>query len=127
MQPTHARWEACDTSYDLPLAGSVDEERRSDLKFPQIPLILERNFLVADTYFLSPQVTSFAIPGPDGDVLDVGPPRLAATSENDAASMPFDCRRALESAQREAMEWKSSWKGEGVDGARAQLRISYNQ
>ncbi|KAL8715679.1 MAG: hypothetical protein Q9225_006317 [Loekoesia sp. 1 TL-2023] len=127
MQPTHARWETCDTSCYSPSAGSIDEDRRSDSKFPRIPSILERNFLIADTYFLSPPVTSFAIPGPDGDVLDVGPPGLAATSENDAATMPFDCRRALESAQQEAMKWKSFWKGEGVDGARTQLRISYNQ
>ncbi|KAI4175333.1 MAG: hypothetical protein LQ343_001708 [Gyalolechia ehrenbergii] len=127
MQPTHARWEACGANYDSPYRELTDGDKEANTKFFQIPSVLERNFLIADTYFTSPPLMSFGIPGPDGDVLDVGPPGLPAISESVAASMPFDSRRALQSAQQEASKWKTSWKGESADGARAQLRISYNQ
>ena len=127
MQPTHAKWETCDAGHELPLVESIDEDRQVKTKFPRIPSILERNFLIADTYFVNPPVTSFGIPGPDGSVLDIGPPGMAATSESAGTAMPFDCRESLELARQSAMKWKSSWQGEGVDGARGRLRISYNQ
>ncbi|KAL8944542.1 MAG: hypothetical protein Q9211_000553 [Gyalolechia sp. 1 TL-2023] len=127
MQPTHARWEACDANSVSPDTESANEDREVDTKFFQIPSVLERNFLIADTYFASPLVTSFGIPGPDGDVLDVGPLGLPVMSGSAAVSMPFDSRRALQSTQQEASKWKTLWKGESADGARAQLRISYNQ
>lgn len=88
--------------------------------------MLKRNFLVSDTYYVQPPVSGVGNPGPDGDVLDLGPPGLLTTSGSVAAAMPVDCLRALHSARGEAMEWKKAWAGEDRDGARAQLRITYN-
>ncbi len=129
MQPTHARWEACSvtdmSSSDGPAEGSPGG--RANSQFSAIPSIIQRNFVVADMYFASPPVTGIGLPGPDGDVLDVGPPGLAATAESVAAALPCECLRSLESLRHEAIKWKDSWQGEDQDGARAQLRISYNQ
>lgn len=127
MQPTHARWEACDISYESTCTESLDGDREADTKFSRIPSVLKRNFLIADTYLSSPPVTSFGVPGPDGEILDIGPSSVGTISGSVAADLPFDSRMALQSAQQEASEWKSLWKGECSDGARAQLRISYNQ
>ncbi|KAL9598383.1 MAG: hypothetical protein Q9219_004545 [cf. Caloplaca sp. 3 TL-2023] len=127
MQPTHARWEACTTGYHWPSTTSTCEDRQTDTKFPPPLSALERNFLIADTYYASPLVTSFGVPGPDRDVADIGPPDLPAISHSSAAAVPFDCRATLEFVQQEARNWKTSWNGEDVDGARAQLHISYNQ
>ncbi|KAL8934559.1 MAG: hypothetical protein Q9216_005851 [Gyalolechia sp. 2 TL-2023] len=127
MQPTHARWEACNAYYELPDTELTNEDREADDNFFQIPSVLERNFLIADTYFSSPPVSSLGIPGPDGDVRNAGPPSLPAISGSVAASVPAGSRRALHNAQQEASKWKALWKGENIDGARPQLRISYNQ
>lgn len=126
MQATHARWEPCTTGCGSPTVGPVDHDGQADLEFPNIPPVLEQNFLIADTYFQGPPASSFGIPGPDGDVLDLGPSGLAAISDSAAAALPVECRIALQSARSEALSWKSFWGGEKRDGARARLRISYN-
>ncbi|KAL8728405.1 MAG: hypothetical protein Q9166_005451 [cf. Caloplaca sp. 2 TL-2023] len=123
MQPTHAQWEESTDAYS---SLSAEEDRQVDPQFPRVPIILERNFLISDTYYASPPASNFGNPGPDGNVLDVGPPGLVATSDSVAAAMPVECLRALKSARSEAMKWKNSWAGEGGDGARAHLRITYN-
>ncbi|KAI4208310.1 MAG: hypothetical protein LQ348_000234 [Seirophora lacunosa] len=126
MQPTHARWEACGHIDGSPSEGA-NEIRRADSKFPRIPSILQRNFLISDTCYVSPPVTGFAVPGSDGNVLDVGAPGSSATSENVAVAMPSECQQALDTVRQEVLRWKDLWHGEGRDGARAQLQISYNQ
>lgn len=130
MQPTHARWEVCSVTDTCSSDESTKEgspDGRVNSQFSPIPSIIQRNFVVADMYYASPPVTGIGLPGPDGDVLDVGPPGLAATAESVAAALPCECLRSLESARREAIKWKNLWQGEDQDGARAQLRISYNQ
>lgn len=127
MQPTHARWEPCNSDNGSPPEEATSQSTRADSMFSQIPSILKRNFMISDTYYVSPPATGFGIPGPDGDVLDVGPLGLAATSGSVAATMPSECLRALESVRGEAVKWKNSWRGEKEDGERARLRISYNQ
>lgn len=130
MQPTHARWEACSAINTCSSGETTNEEspdRRVDSQFSPVPSILQRNFVVADTYYVSPPVAGFGLPGPDGDALDIGPPGLIATAETVTATLPPECLMSLESVRREAINWKSLWQGEDRDGARAQLRISYNQ
>ncbi|KAI4157678.1 MAG: hypothetical protein L6R39_000630 [Caloplaca ligustica] len=127
MQPTHARWEPCDSSDGSSPDKAMEQDKRVDSRFPRIPSILRRNFLISDTYYVSPPVTGLGFPGPDGDYLDVGPPGLAATAESVAAAMTPECLAALKSVGQEARQWKEAWQGEGGDGARAQLRITYNQ
>ncbi|KAL8996280.1 MAG: hypothetical protein Q9169_004166 [Polycauliona sp. 2 TL-2023] len=123
MQPTHAQWEEVRSPTD-PLADQPDQ--RIDSQFSRVSPILKRNFLVSDTYYVHPPISHVGNPGPDGDVLDIGPPGLLTTSGSVAAPMPVDCLKFLQSARSEAMEWKKIWAGEDRDGARAQLRITYN-
>ncbi|KAL8786707.1 MAG: hypothetical protein Q9213_002644 [Squamulea squamosa] len=123
MQPTHAQWEESTYPDDM---SSVEQEQRPESQFSKVPPILRRNFLISDMYYVNPPISGLGNPGPDGDVLDIGPPGLMTTSESVAAAMPVDCLRALKSARSEAMKWKNSWAGEDRDGARAQLRITYN-
>ncbi|KAL8799815.1 MAG: hypothetical protein Q9182_005610 [Xanthomendoza sp. 2 TL-2023] len=123
MQPTHAQWE---DSRGPQRSRSPEQSRRADSRLPEVSAVLERNFLITDTYYASPAISGLGNPGPDGDIVDVGPPGLVATSESVAAAMPVECLKALESARSEALKWKTSWVGEGKDGARASLRITYN-
>ncbi|KAL8758773.1 MAG: hypothetical protein Q9199_001248 [Rusavskia elegans] len=123
MQPTHAQWEESTRSID---SSSAEHDQRIDSRFSEVPAILKRNFLVSDTYYVNPPVSDVGNPGPDGDVLDLGPRGLVTTSGSVAAAMPVDCLRALHSARGEAMEWKKAWAGEDRDGARAPVRITYN-
>ncbi|KAL8763756.1 MAG: hypothetical protein Q9184_000548 [Pyrenodesmia sp. 2 TL-2023] len=117
-------------SMPLPNDTTTNQEspdRRVDSRFSPIPPILERNFVVADTYYVSPPSAGFGLPGPDGDALDIGPPGFTATAQSVTATLPPECLMSLDSVRREAINWKNSWQGEDQDGARAQLRISYNQ
>ena len=123
MQPTHARWEesTCPT-----YSPSAEPDQARESRFPRVPAILKRNFLISDIYYVNPPVSDVGNPGPDGDILDVGTPGVATTSVSVAAEMPADCLLALKRARSDAMKWKNSWAGEERDGARAQLRITYN-
>ena len=124
MQPTHAQWEELTYSADPALP---EKGQRTDSRLPEVPALLKRNFLVSDTYYVHPPMSEVGYPGPDGDILDIGPPGPLATLESVAATIPVECLRSLQLARSKAMEWKKTWAGEGSDGARAQLRITYNQ
>ncbi|KAL8692506.1 MAG: hypothetical protein Q9218_002480 [Villophora microphyllina] len=127
MQPTHARWEAHSTSSAcLSIEGINDQDGQAEIDSRIVPSVLKRNFLISDTYFQGAPLSGFGIPGPDGDVLDVGPPGLAAMSESAANALPVECRIAWEPVRQEAAKWQNSWSGEDSDGARTQPRISYN-
>ncbi|KAL8874072.1 MAG: hypothetical protein Q9174_000543 [Haloplaca sp. 1 TL-2023] len=126
MQATHACWEALPASSDSISQKSAHADAQVGLGFSEVSSILERNFLVADTYFQGPPGSNFGIPGPDGHILDIGPPGLSAIDDQAADTLPADCQRALQSARDQAFMWKQAWGGESRDGARAQLRISYN-
>ncbi|KAI4287752.1 MAG: hypothetical protein L6R35_002990 [Caloplaca aegaea] len=126
MQPTHARWEACDDSGGSSLERA-NEGRRVDPKFPRIPSLLQRNFMISDTCYVGPPVTGFAMPGSDVDVLDFELPGSAPMSESVAVALPSECERALDTIRQEITRWKDLWHSEVRDGARAQLQISYNQ
>lgn len=147
MQPTHAYWEQLTTSSGAPtavrcIANNVGEktaqqkvpERRDETDdmlsaetiFPDVAPIFARNFLVTDTHFLGPPLPGLGVPGPDGEIFDIGPGGLTQVPENVVAELPDGCRRAFDEARAEEAKWKATWSREDVDGARAQLRISYN-
>ncbi|KAL8639410.1 MAG: hypothetical protein Q9228_003555 [Teloschistes exilis] len=126
MQPTHARWETISTHSSVSIDGSTNQNGRAEIDCHAVPLILKRNFMISDMYFQGPPVSGFGLPGPDEEVLDVGPPGLAAMSESAANALPVDCRIAWDSARKEEARWKYTWSGEDRDGARSQPRISYN-
>lgn len=148
MQPTHGRWEQMPpsppslgalginanqadgtppggTSSQLHGTGPV-EMPGSDSVFPDIAPVYIRNYMIADTYYVSPPVSGLGIPGPDEEVLDIGPPGLSNVPDDVAAELPKECRRAFEEIQMEELKWKHGWGGEVKDRARAKLRISYN-
>ena len=147
MQPTHARWEQIsakapssrvsqsgadridDALHDGPngVGGhSNGREAVTDTIFPDIPPVFTRNFMISDTYYETPPASVLGYPGPDEEVLDVGPGELSGVREQLLADLPEDCRSAFIEARAVEKAWKARWSTEKEDGARAQLRITYN-
>lgn len=149
MQPTHARWEQLPTpatrskraritadgssgrhvTGSLGLMGSEAQqegEQSSESIFSDIAPIFHRNFMIADTYLATPPLSGLGIPGPDGEVLDIGTGGLGDIPDHILTELPESCRQAFNLARAEEMKWKGSWGTEEEDGARAKLRISYN-
>lgn len=149
MQPTHARWEQLSTpatrakrtritangSSGRHVNGSLDRitsdaqqdgEQSSETIFPDIAPMFTRNFMISDTCLATPPLSGLGIPGPDGEVLDIGPGGLVDVPEHILSELPEPCRQAFTLARAEEMKWKGSWGTEDEDGARAKLRISYN-
>lgn len=149
MQPTHARWEQLPTPATRPKRARItangssgrhvigtlglitgeaqqDGEQSSESIFSDIAPMFTRNFMISDTYLATPPLSGLGIPGPDGEVLDIGPSGLGDVSDHILAELPEPCRQAFNVARAEEMKWKASWGTEDEDGARARLRISYN-
>ncbi len=137
MQPTHARWEEIPPTSIKPPAlhspfaqSNGDHDTRPDqpLKtlFPGIPQVFTRNFMISDTYYSTPSTSILGYPGPDEDVLDIGPGGLTHVPDHVLAALPEDCRQAFVKARSEERAWKESWGNEKDGSARAKLRISYN-
>lgn len=134
MQPTHAKWEPVSppasprlTNGDLPNGNhSSRPQSSSDSTFKPVPPVVSTNFLVADTHFVSAPSSNLGIPGPDGDVEDLGPNGLGGISAEVLEELPADCRQAFEEAMQRERQWKSQWGNEASDGWRGQLRIGFN-
>lgn len=82
--------------------------------------------MISDTYYTTPSTSVLGYPGPDEDVVDIGPGGLSHVPEDVLAALPEDCRQAFEEAKSEEGKWKDSWTNENNESARAQLRITYN-
>lgn len=115
--------------------------------FPPVPGIFSRNFRIHDIHFESaPNSALNLVPGPDGNDHDLGSNGLLSFSqpgekedgqgEDDdgitfkmtadvLAELPEDCRKAYLEAAAQEWEWKNRWKGEAVDGARANLAMNF--
>ena len=148
MQPTHARWEqvlprspasrtsqtAANQMNDVLPDGLNGTSGHSDGRepaaentiFPDIPPVFTRNFMISDTYYETPPASVLGYPGPDEEVLDVGPGELTRVPERLLTELPEDCRRAFVEAKAVEKAWKERWGTDTDDGARAQLRITYN-
>lgn len=144
MQPTHARWEQVPAPPQKSQALQItadgvneslsngttiqgqDNGQAQNTIFPAIPSVFTRSYVITDTYYTSPSTAVLGYPGPDEDVIDVGPGGLTHVSEDVVASLPEDCRKAFTDARAEEKRWKASWGSEKADTARAHLRISYN-
>lgn len=130
MQPSHVRWE------QLPLANEQVAQQDGLLPasaefceptiFPSVPSVVARNFLVTDTVFASAPIHNPGVPGPDGDVADLGGNGLTGISADLIDELPDDCRAAFESAVRAERKWKRSWGNESSDKMRGALRIGFN-
>ena len=147
MQPTHARWEPVlptspssrnsQTGADQPNGVVPDEldgttghsksrEPAADTIFPDIPSVFTRNFMITDTCYETPPASVLGYPGPDEEILDVGPGELTRMPEHLLAELPEGCRQAFVEARAVEKAWKARWGTEEGNGARARLRITYN-
>lgn len=149
MQPTHARWEQVLPTSPTPrtsqfaadqINGILSDglngtngrlhfdgrEPAADTIFPDIPPVYTRNFMIADTYYETPPASVLGYPGPDEEVLDVGPGELTRVPEHLLDELPEGCRQAFVEARAVEKAWKERWGTDKDDGARAQLRITYN-
>lgn len=151
MQPTHARLEQLRSSPEAsgalqgPLveqngnttaendSGCKDEEQKLDEAedkdvtiFPKVAPVFSRNFLISDVCYVSPLLPNPGYPGPDGQVIDIGPESLTQVSAQVLAELPTDCREAYDEACSKEVRWKTRWGAERDDRAQARLRISYN-
>lgn len=150
MQPSHAYWEQLSTPSRSPKAlrilesqgcENLGQENSLDPRdgesddcdvppaetiFSGVAPVLARNFLITDTCFLGPLRSGLGLPGPDEEISDIGPGGLTHVAEDVVAELPDRCRRAFDEAQAEEIKWKTTWGREEGDGARGQLRISYN-
>lgn len=149
MQPTHARWEQVLPTSPTPrtsqfaadqINGILSDglngtngrlhfdgrEPAADTIFPDIPPVYTRNFMIADTYYETPPASVLGYPGPDEEVLDVGPGELTRVPEHLLDELPEGCRQAFVEARAVEKAWKERWSTDKEDGARARLRITYN-
>lgn len=145
MQPTHVKWEeippaSASNSYltnghtngtltnrDATLGPATSSTAvPSDTIFPPIPPVVARNFLITDLSYEAPPHANLGIPGPDGDVEDLGPNGLSTIPSDVLSELPDGCRTAFEQARKAETNWKAKWGTEGTDGARGELRIGFN-
>ena len=153
MQPTHVKWEhiptpsehlqiqqqqqkktiAAATPHGTHAANQSSDPSPSPSNptttiFTPIPALISRNYLISDTYFTSPQLPNTnLIPGPDGDINDLGPNGLSGISQAVLDELPAECREAFAAARDAETTWKSGWGNEGIDGGRGGgLKIGFN-
>jgi chromatin structure-remodeling complex protein RSC7 len=144
-QPTHVKWEelTADTSGRAPpkltngvshltngvhhvnLNGTAKDEVSAPTIFTPVSRVISRNFLVVDTKYQSPPIAGLGIPGPDGDVLDVGQNGLPDVTDEILAELPPECRKAFEDAKMKEAQWRQNWGNEIQDGARGKLKIGF--
>jgi chromatin structure-remodeling complex protein RSC7 len=133
MQPSHARWEVAphpeaDTTKRL-LDGSSDKHEgdAEDLPdgdtqavsiFPPVKPIYSRHFLIVDTLYENPMSSQLGVPGPDGDVHDIGFNGLASIPDDIRNELPAENRRAFDEALAKELEWKNQWRTEAEDSMR---------
>jgi chromatin structure-remodeling complex protein RSC7 len=132
-QPTHAKWEQLPVAANPPsdsqkylTNGTSDHDAEPQPTiFQPVSKVIARNFLITDTVFTAPPLSSVAIPGPDGDMLAINHNGLPDISDDILAELPSDCKAALLAAKREEKVWKESWNTESQDGLRGNLKIGF--
>lgn len=102
--------------------------------FSSIPASLSNRFGIHDIHYESPQYSNMGIPGPDGDLVDVGPNGLITIAnpqhpefmtQEILAELPPECKEALLTAAANEYEWKSKWGTETEAGARSRPLKNY--
>ncbi|OJD17722.1 hypothetical protein AJ78_02186 [Emergomyces pasteurianus Ep9510] len=116
---------------------NAEPTRSASTIFPSVPAVFSRNFEIQDIYYETPPESSLGLPGPDGDVRDVGSNGLISisldrntpifyTNPEILAELPPECQVAYREAAIREWEWKSRWRGEREDGMRAPLKLNYS-
>ncbi|CAG8922581.1 unnamed protein product [Penicillium salamii] len=113
---------------------SAPAETKPSTIFSPVPAHVYNRYVVQDIVYESPQYSNMGIPGPDGDVHDIGPNGMISVA-NPAhpefmtpeilEMLPSECKDALAEACAREVEWKSKWRTETQDGERVQPTQSY--
>ncbi|OJD23981.1 hypothetical protein ACJ73_04660 [Blastomyces percursus] len=123
---------------DLSTQAEKDESTKiTSTIFPSVPAVFSRTFEIQDIYYETPPESSLGLPGPDGDVQDIGSNGLISishgknnpifhTSPGILAELPRECLVAYREAAIREWEWKSRWRSEKEDGLRAPLKLNYS-
>ncbi|CAP91329.1 Pc13g02600 [Penicillium rubens Wisconsin 54-1255] len=102
--------------------------------FSPVPAHLHDRCVIQDIVYESPPYSNMGIPGPDGDVHDIGPNGLVSVANPEHPEfmtpeilelLPPGCKEALVDAAAQEVEWKSKWTSETKDGERTQPTKSY--
>lgn len=102
--------------------------------FPDVPAPFSRRFAIHDIHYETPPYSNLGIPGPDGDVHDLGTNGLISTANLQHPEfvtpeildeLPSDCKEALLESAASEWEWKEKWGNEGTDAARTTPLKSY--
>ncbi|CDM35102.1 hypothetical protein DTO013E5_3018 [Penicillium roqueforti] len=102
--------------------------------FSPVPTHLHDHYVIQDIVYESPPYSNMGIPGPDGDVQDIGPNGLVSVanpkhpefmSPEILQLLPSECKEALIDAATQEVEWKTKWTTETMNGERAQPTKSY--
>lgn len=151
MQPSHVKWEQVhesavddDENSSFPHSASTNgnltngdhahaagdphtaHSQPSGNLFKPVPEVVARNLLVTDVYYESPPISNLGVPGPDGDVYDLGTNGLSDVTQEVLDVLPENCRAAFYEARAAELAWKAKWIDEHKDGARGKLRIGFN-
>lgn len=102
--------------------------------FSPVPAHLHDRYVIQDIIYESPPFSNMGIPGPDGDVHDIGPNGLVSVANPEHPEfmtpeilelLPPECKEALIDAAAQEVEWKSKWTTETRGGERTQPTKSY--
>ena len=114
--------------------GQAEQETTDASIFSTVPVALSRRFAIEDIHYESSPYSNLGVPGPDGDVHDLGSNGLVSIADStnpEFASpeileeLPLECKEALIEAAAREWEWKTKWSREASDGARATPLKSY--
>lgn len=123
MQPTHAKWVQIDDN-EVTVNGQLTSGHTKDRDgealsiFAPVKPIYSRNYMIVDTAYETPPYSNLGVPGPDGDVYDMGFNGLSTISDDIKAELSPECLAAFEEALAKEMEWKNKWGTEGTDAHR---------
>ena len=118
MQPTHAKWVQIDDEAEANgelTSGHTQEDDEAPTMFTPVKPIYSRNYMIVDTAYETPQYSNLGVPGPDGDVFDMGFNGLSSVSDDIKAELPPHCLAAFEEALAKELEWKNRWGAEDTD------------
>ena len=116
------------TEHQELIPTTEQEQEQPPTIFSSIPVPLARRFVVHDIHYESPPVSNMGIPGPDGDVHDLGanglitvadPQHPEFMSADVLDELPPECKEALLASAAQEWEWKTKWRSEADDGARS--------
>lgn len=122
MQPTHAKWvqinDEVEANGQLTNGHTNDHGDEVTSMFTPVKPIYSRNYMIVDTAYETAPYSNLGVPGPDGDVHDIGFNGLSAVPDDIKAELPPECLAAFEEALAKELEWKNNWGTESTDAHR---------